>query len=76
MTSNNQRESEILVDNLGSNIEKIPDKNSDDISEQDITESINADNNVADDEQTNMSNVDETSNVSSETENVHQKKIL
>ncbi len=69
LTSNNQRESEILVDNLGSNIEKIPDKNSDDISEQDITESINADNNVADDEQTNMSNVDETSNVSSETEN-------
>ena len=54
---------------LGSNIEKIPDKNSDDISEQDITESINADNDVADDEQTNMSNVDESSSVSSETEN-------
>lgn len=66
--SSNQTESEILVDNLESNIEKIADKNSDDMSGQDTTGSINADNDIADDEQTNVSNVDENSNVSSETE--------
>lgn len=63
---NNQAETEILVDSLEDNTEKFPDKNTDDISEQDTTESINVDNDVADDEQTNMSNTDETSNVSSE----------
>lgn len=67
--SNNQTENEIVVDSLEDNTEKFPDKNTDDISEQDITESINADNDVVDDEQTNMSNTDETSNVLSETEN-------
>lgn len=46
-TSNNQTDSEILVDNLEDNTEKIPDKNSDDILEQDTTGSVNADNDVA-----------------------------
>lgn len=69
MASNNQRELEILIDNLEDNTGKIPDKNLNDISEQDITGSINTDSDVSDDEQANMSNVNKISNVSDETEN-------
>lgn len=69
LASKNQTESEILVDDLEDNAEKKSDKNSDDMSEQDTTGSVNADNDITADEQTNMSNADENSNVSSETEN-------
>lgn len=69
LTSNNQTDPEILVDNLEDNTEKIPAKNSDDISEQDTTGSINADNDVGTDKEQRMSNVDETTNMPSEEKN-------
>ena len=68
-TSNNLTDSEVLVDNSEDNTEKIPDENSDDISEQDTTGSVNVDNDVAIDKEQIMSNVDETTNMSAETEN-------